>query len=61
MVYLTYMIDFYHNLPELAIFIHDHLQSKHTNNLLENSVVETLQRLRLSKVQRDGYFNLRCN
>lgn len=61
MVYLTYIIDNYNQLPDVAIFIHAHLQSKHTDNLLGNSIVETVQRLRISKVRRDGYFNLRCN
>jgi hypothetical protein len=61
MVYLTYIIDHYHKLPEIAVFFHGHLQSKHTDDLLSNSMVETLQRLRLQKVRRDGYFNLRCN
>ncbi|KAF1828263.1 hypothetical protein BDW02DRAFT_575012 [Decorospora gaudefroyi] len=61
MVYLTYIIDHYNNLPDIAIFIHAHLQSKHTDDLLGNSMVESLQRLCLPKVQSDGYFNLRCN
>ncbi|KAF1979937.1 hypothetical protein BU23DRAFT_366676, partial [Bimuria novae-zelandiae CBS 107.79] len=61
MVYLTYIIDHYGNLPDVAIFIHAHLQSKHTDDFLGNSMVETLQRLRIPKVRSDGYFNLRCN
>jgi hypothetical protein len=61
MVYLTYIIDTYESLPEVAIFSHAHLRSKHTDELLGNSIVESLRRLRLPRVKRDGYFNLRCS
>lgn len=61
MVYLTYIINTYNDFPDIAIFTHAHLQAKHTDDLLGNSIVESLQRLRLSKIQKHGYFNLRCN
>jgi Protein of unknown function (DUF3431) len=61
MVYLTYIIDYYHSLPDVAIFIHGHTRSRHTDELFFGSMVQTISRLKLKKVLRDGYVNLRCN
>lgn len=61
MVYLTYIIDHYEHLPDVVIFSHADLRSKHVDELLGSSMEEALRRLNLKKVVRDGYFNLRCN
>ena len=61
MVYLTYIIDHYEHLPAVSVFAHAHIKSEHTDDVLGGSMVESLQRLRPSQVQKDGYFNMRCN
>ncbi len=61
MVYLTYIIDYYHNLSDVNIFIHSHQFAWHNNELLELNAVQMIQRLSSERVQREGYMNLRCN
>ncbi|EDN02531.1 predicted protein [Histoplasma mississippiense (nom. inval.)] len=60
MVYLTYIIDTYHALPDIVIFMHAHDTTWHNNDFLSSSG-QTVQRLRSAKVLRDGYMNLRCH
>jgi hypothetical protein len=60
MVYLTYLIDYYDNLPDIAIFMHAHRKSWHQAGLLEHDGAETVRRLSSSRVLREGYMNLRC-
>ncbi|OJD11075.1 hypothetical protein AJ78_08075 [Emergomyces pasteurianus Ep9510] len=59
MVYLTYIIDNYHNLPKFMVFIHSQRYQWHSDDPLYDSVppIENLQLPFLSKV---GYANLRC-
>jgi hypothetical protein len=61
MVYLTYIIDNYNSLPDVSVFIHAHKRAHSSDELLKDSMANQLKRLRLTKVTRDGYFNLRCN
>ncbi|OJD12614.1 hypothetical protein AJ78_06819 [Emergomyces pasteurianus Ep9510] len=61
MVYLTYIIDTYATLPDVAIFMHSHAETWHNNDFLSSSSTLTVQRLRSAKVLRDGYMNLRCH
>ncbi|PGH30181.1 hypothetical protein GX50_07046 [[Emmonsia] crescens] len=61
MVYLTYIIDTYPTLPDIAIFMHSHATTWHNNDFLSSSSALTVQRLRSAKVLRDGYMNLRCH
>lgn len=61
MIYLTYMIDHYDNLPDVSIFVHAHRSAWHTGELLGNDAVPLLRRLRLSHITRVGYANLRCS
>jgi len=62
MAYLTYIIEEYDSLPDVSIFLHHHRIAWHNNDLLGNSIVETLQRLNINRVYRlGGYMNLRCN
>jgi hypothetical protein len=60
-VYLTYLIDFYETLPDVSIFMHGHGGTWHNNDLLNLSSSAMVRHLRLEKVLRDGYMNLRCH
>lgn len=60
MVYLTYMIDHYHDLANTSIFTHATQRSWHNDDFMYGDSVEMLSRLNSAKVQRDGYMNLRC-
>lgn len=61
MAYLTYIIDQYHTLPPISIFIHGHLLAWHNNIMLNSNTSSMLRHLRLDKIHQDGYFNLRCH
>ncbi|KAI9855192.1 MAG: hypothetical protein M1824_006262 [Vezdaea acicularis] len=61
MVYLTYIIENYDNLPDTVIFIHSHQSSWHNNDLLDGNTGHMIHRLSNQKVAREGYFNLRCH
>ena len=61
MVYLTYIIDHYDDLPDVSIFMHSHQYSWHENDLLGYDAAETIKRLSSERVQREGYMNLRCH
>jgi hypothetical protein len=56
MVCLTYIIDNYHNLPDVMFFHHDHHQALHQ---MFSSSYE-LAHLNLDTVLRQGYVNPRC-
>jgi hypothetical protein len=60
MVYLTYLIDHYDALPDVAVFMHAHQNSWHQDGLLEYDALEMLKRLSPEAVTREGYRNLRC-
>lgn len=59
-VYLSYIIDFYEDLPDISLFIHSHRFAWHTNDLFENDMVANIQRLIPQHVVRHGFLNLRC-
>ena len=61
MVYLTYIIDHYHNLSDVNIFMHSHRKAWHNNDLLDGDAVQVVSRLSSERVQREGYMNLRCH
>ncbi|EGE83476.2 hypothetical protein BDDG_06420 [Blastomyces dermatitidis ATCC 18188] len=61
MVYLTYLIDHYDNLPDIMIFMHSHGNSWHNEEPLDFKAAELINRLSSERVMRDGYMNLRCN
>ncbi|KAB2572816.1 hypothetical protein DBV05_g8515 [Lasiodiplodia theobromae] len=61
MAYLTFIIDFYDDLPDISIFMHAHAAAWHNNELLEMSSAEMLKHMNIRKVIRDGYVNLRCH
>ena len=60
MVYLTYIIDHYENLPDIVAFIHSHQFAWHIDELFGGDAVVMLQRLNPVRVIREGYMNLRC-
>ena len=61
MVYLTYCIDHYDDLPDVSIFMHSHQYAWHENDLLGYNAAEMVKRLSSERVQREGYMNLRCH
>lgn len=61
MVYLSYIIDHYDDLPDVSIFMHSHQYSWHENDLLGFNAAEMIKRLSSERVQREGYMNLRCH
>jgi len=61
MVYLTYIIDHYHNLTDVNIFMHSHRYAWHNNELLDSDSVQMVSRLSAERVQREGFMNMRCS
>ncbi|KAL5405761.1 hypothetical protein PMIN06_008758 [Paraphaeosphaeria minitans] len=61
MVYLTYMIDHYDDLPDTTVFMHAHRHAWHNNNLLMQDALGMLKRLNHDRVARMGYMNVRCH
>ncbi|MCJ1380386.1 hypothetical protein MMC17_003489 [Xylographa soralifera] len=60
MVYLTYIIDHYEQLPNILIFMHAHRHAWHNSDLLGFDAAEMITRLNSDRVIRHGYMNLRC-
>ena len=60
MIYLTYIIDHYDDLPDIAIFMHAHRWTHHNNHLLGHDAVQMIRRLNSDYVTRKGYVNMRC-
>lgn len=61
MAYLTYIIDFYDSLPDVAIFMHAHRYAWHNNLVLEKDSSLMVRMLSPERVTREGYMNLRCH
>ncbi|OAL37470.1 hypothetical protein AYO20_03319 [Fonsecaea nubica] len=61
MTYLTYIIEFYDQLPDVSIFMHAHQDAWHNNELLNWDAAEMIKRLSSERVQRQGYMNMRCH
>ena len=61
MVYLSYIIDHYHGLPDISIFMHAHRWTHHNNVLLGADASQMLRRLSNEHVIREGYVNMRCH
>lgn len=56
MVYLTYIVDNYDDLPDITLFHHDHLTSWHQEF---NSITE-VNNLQSDFVKEEGYVSTRC-
>ncbi len=57
MVYLSFIIDHWDNLPSKAIFVHGHRNSWHQ----EDDIVLLIKALRLDALKEAGYVPLRCD
>nr|POE77415.1 hypothetical protein CFP56_09062 [Quercus suber] len=60
MVYLTYIIDHYDDLPDVSIFVHAHRYAWHNNAMQGDDMSQMLRYLSPERVTREGYMNLRC-
>jgi hypothetical protein len=60
MVYLTFLIDNYDNLPDIVVFLHSHRFAWHNEEIFDTDAVEMLRRLSPERVFREGFMNLRC-
>ena len=61
MAYLSYIIDFYEKLPDIAIFMHSHRYTWHNNLILNKDASLMIRHLSPERVTREGYMNLRCH
>ncbi|KAI4126369.1 MAG: hypothetical protein LQ347_005001 [Umbilicaria vellea] len=61
MIYLTYIIDNYSNLPDIITFMHAHRWTHHNNELLGSDAVQMIPAVSFERVTREGYMNLRCH
>ena len=60
MVYLTYIIDHYFQLPSVVVFMHAHRFTWHNPVMFGFDSFELVQRLNLDRVRRIKYMNVRC-
>lgn len=64
MAYLSYLIDFYDDMPSNIVFLHSHrsgfFQAWHNDSPLHDNVA-AMKSLDLHYIQTNGYVNLRCN
>lgn len=60
MVYLTYIIDNYDHVPDVAVFMHSHQNAWHNDAIFGGDAVALLRRLNPARVVREGYMNVRC-
>lgn len=61
MVYLSWIIDNYDNLPDVAMFMHAHQLTWHNDELLGNDASLLISRLSRQRVWREGFVNMRCS
>ena len=61
MIYLSYLIDNYHHLPDIVLFMHAHRWTHHNNLLLGSDASQMINALNGAHVMREGYVNMRCH
>ncbi len=61
MAYLSYIIDFHDDLPDVVMFMHSHRYAWHNNPLLEKDAALMVRHLSPERVTREGYMNMRCH
>ncbi|KAH6643909.1 hypothetical protein C7974DRAFT_9467 [Boeremia exigua] len=61
MVYLSYIIDHYDDLPDTTLFMHAHRHAWHNNQLMGLDAAQIVSRLNHARVARLGYMNVRCH
>ncbi|KAJ5621085.1 hypothetical protein N7510_005069 [Penicillium lagena] len=59
-VYLQYILDHYHALPSIIVFLHAH-RANAWHIEFEQDNVRNMRRLKIDHVRKSGYVNLRCN
>lgn len=59
-IYLSYIIDNYAQLPDVIIFMHSHRWARHNNQILDYDAAQMIKRLNSSYVIKQGYVNMRC-
>jgi hypothetical protein len=57
MVYLSFIIDHYDNLPERTVFVHGHEKSWHQHD----DIIPLLKGLKFDALEKEGYVSLRCD
>ncbi|KAI9934585.1 hypothetical protein ASPWEDRAFT_645289 [Aspergillus wentii DTO 134E9] len=60
MVYLSYIIDHYDEIPDIVAFMHSHQFAWHNDEIFGGDAADMLRRLNPARVVREGYMNLRC-
>ncbi|KAF1834476.1 hypothetical protein BDW02DRAFT_525296 [Decorospora gaudefroyi] len=60
MIYLSWIIDNYDNLPDVAIFMHAHQLTWHNDDILDRDAHLLITRLSRQRVWREGFVNMRC-
>jgi len=60
MIYLSYIVDHYDKLPDVAVFMHSHQNAWHNDALFNGDAAQLLRKLNLNRVTREGYMNTRC-
>ncbi|KAH8701004.1 hypothetical protein BGW36DRAFT_139297 [Talaromyces proteolyticus] len=60
MVYFTYIIDNYDNLPDVMAFMHAHRTGWHNEEIFDFDALEMINHLSMERVTREGYMNMRC-
>ncbi|KAL0264891.1 hypothetical protein SLS55_000845 [Diplodia seriata] len=58
MIYLTWVIDNYADLPDIAVFMHAHRYAWHNADMLDLDSVQMVKRLNPNRVLREGYMNM---
>lgn len=61
LTYLSYIIDSYHILSDITIFMHADRYAWHNNALLDEDSALMIRHLSPERVTRNGYMNLRCH
>ncbi|KAL8948096.1 MAG: hypothetical protein Q9222_005687 [Ikaeria aurantiellina] len=61
MMYLSYLIDHYEQLPDIILFMHSHRWTHHNNRFLGFDAAQMIRALNGAHVMREGYVNMRCH
>ncbi|CAG8957451.1 hypothetical protein HYFRA_00011432 [Hymenoscyphus fraxineus] len=61
MIYLSYITEFYDNLPDITIFAHDSENAWHNDMIFGQNLTDTIHSLDLEEVERRGYVNLKVD
>ena len=59
-IYFSFIIDHYEQLPDIVLFMHAHRYTHHNSEILNFDAVQMIQRLSNDYVITQGYVNMRC-